>query len=144
MRRGSISTFDPFLLETKVKVRMRKRITAHAHLKRGRISREIQKSIARAAWRFLRKKRYHAILRYAENRSIPFSRRFARVTLTHVTGPLKSRLSMDFQPSADSFGIRGLGFKCSWWHPRQANDAVASEPSIFSENHDYESFFPCR
>ena len=88
MRRGSISTFDPFLLETKVKVRMRKRITAHAHLKRGRISREIQKSIARAAWRFLRKKRYHAILRYAENRSIPFSRRFARVTLTHVTGPL--------------------------------------------------------
>ena len=89
MRRGSISTFDPFLLETKVKVRMRKRITAHAHLKRGRISREIQKSIARAAWRFLRKKRSHAILRYAENRSIPFSRRFARVTLTHVTGPLR-------------------------------------------------------
>ena len=88
MRRGSISTFDPFLLETKVKVRMRKRITAHAHLKRGRISHEIQKSIARAAWRFLRKKRYHAILRYAENRSIPFSCRFARVTLTHVSRSL--------------------------------------------------------
>ena len=49
---------------------------------------------------------------------------------------LKSRLSMAFQPSADSFGIRCLGFKCSWWHPRQANDAVASEPSIFSENHN--------
>ena len=48
---------------------------------------------------------------------------------------------MTFQPSADSFGIRRLGFKCSWWHPRQANDAVASEPSIFSENHDYKSFF---
>ena len=31
-------------------------------------------------------------------------------------------------------------FKCSWWHPRQANDAVASEPSIFSENHYYKSF----
>ena len=48
---------------------------------------------------------------------------------------------MAFQPSADSFGIRRLRFKCSWWHPRQANDAVASEPSIFSENHDYKSFF---
>ena len=46
---------------------------------------------------------------------------------------------MAFQPSADSF--RRLGFKCSWWHPRQANDAVASEPSIFSENHDYKRFF---
>ena len=34
---------------------------------------------------------------------------------------------MAFQHSADSFGIRRLGFKCSWWHPRQANDAVASE-----------------
>ena len=30
--------------------------------------------------------------------------------------------------------------KCSWWHPRQANDAVASEPRIFSENHDYKVF----
>ena len=30
-----------------------------------------------------------------------------------------------------------LGLRCSWWHPRQANDAVASERSIFSENHDY-------
>ena len=48
---------------------------------------------------------------------------------------------MAFQPSADSFGIRRLGFKCSWWHPRQANYAVASEPSIFSKNHDYKSFF---
>ena len=48
---------------------------------------------------------------------------------------------MDFQPSADSFGIRRLGFKCSWWHPRQANDAVASEPSILAKkNHDYKSF----
>ena len=48
---------------------------------------------------------------------------------------------MAFQPSADSFGMRRLGFKSSWWHPRQANDAVASEPSIFSENHDYKRFF---
>ena len=35
---------------------------------------------------------------------------------------LKSRLSMAFQPSADSVGIRCLGFKCSWWHPGQSND----------------------
>ena len=48
---------------------------------------------------------------------------------------------MAFQPSADSFGIRRLGFKCSWWHRRQANDVLASEPSIFRENHDYKSFF---
>ena len=57
---------------------------------------------------------------------------------------LKSRLSMAFQPSVDSFGIRRLGFKCSWWHRRQANDAVNSEQGIFSKNHDYKSFFPCR
>ena len=30
---------------------------------------------------------------------------------------------------------------CSWWHPRQANDGVASLPSIFSENHDYKKKF---
>ena len=48
---------------------------------------------------------------------------------------------MAFQPSVDSFGIRRLGFKCSWWLQRQANDAVVSEGSIFSENHDYKSFF---
>ena len=53
---------------------------------------------------------------------------------------LKSRLSMAFQHSADSFGIRRLRFKCSWWHPRQSNDAVASELSIFSENHNYKRF----
>ena len=47
---------------------------------------------------------------------------------------------MAFQPSADSFGIRRLGGKCSWWHSRQSNDAVASEPSIFSENHNYRRF----
>ena len=46
---------------------------------------------------------------------------------------LKSRLSMDFQPSADSFGIRHLLFKCSWWHQRQANDTVASERSILAK-----------
>ena len=48
---------------------------------------------------------------------------------------------MAFQPSADSFGICRLGFKCSWWHLRQANDAVSSESSIFSENHNYKRFF---
>ena len=47
---------------------------------------------------------------------------------------------MAFQPSPGSFGIRHLGFKCSCWHPRQANDALASESSIFSENHNYSSF----
>ena len=46
---------------------------------------------------------------------------------------------MAFQPSVDSFGIRRLGFKSSLWHRRQANDAVASERSIFRENHDYKS-----
>ena len=51
---------------------------------------------------------------------------------------------MAFQPSVDSFDIRLLVFKCSWWHPRQANDAVVSERSIFSENHDYIKVFPCR
>ena len=48
---------------------------------------------------------------------------------------------MAFQPSVDSFGIHRLGFMCSWWHRRQVNDAVASEPSIFSKNHDYKVFF---
>ena len=48
---------------------------------------------------------------------------------------------MAFQPSADSVGIRRFGFKCSWWHPGQSNDAVASEPSIFSENHNYKRLF---
>ena len=48
---------------------------------------------------------------------------------------------MGFQPLADSFGILCLGFKCSWWHPRKANDVVASLPNIFSGNHDYKSFF---
>ena len=46
-----------------------------------------------------------------------------------------------FQHSADSFGIRRLGFKCSWWHSIQTNDAIAFEPSILSENHDYKRFF---
>ena len=48
---------------------------------------------------------------------------------------------MALQTSDDSFGIRRLGFKCSWWYQRQTNDAVAFERSIFSENHDYKSFF---
>ena len=44
---------------------------------------------------------------------------------------LKSRLSMAFQTSVDSVGIRRLRFKCGWWHPGQSNDAVASEPEIW-------------
>ena len=51
---------------------------------------------------------------------------------------------MAFQPSVDSFSIRRLGFKCSWWHRRQANNTVTSEPSIFCKNQDYKRFFPCR
>ena len=50
---------------------------------------------------------------------------------------------MAFQHSADSFGIRCLGFKCTWLHPRQANDVLASEPSIFSEI-TFIKVFPCR
>ena len=48
---------------------------------------------------------------------------------------------MSFQPSVDYFGIRRLGIKCSSWHPRQENDAVASERIIFTKNHNYKSFF---
>ena len=44
---------------------------------------------------------------------------------------------MGFQYLADSFGFCCLGFMFSWWRPRQANEGVASLPSIFSENHDY-------
>ena len=41
----------------------------------------------------------------------------------------------------DSVGIRILGLRCSKWHSREANDAVTSERSIFSENHNYKRFF---
>ena len=41
----------------------------------------------------------------------------------------------------DYVGIHILGLRCSWGHLRQANDAVASERSIFSENHNYRRFF---
>ena len=50
---------------------------------------------------------------------------------------------MAFQPPVDSFGICRLGFKCSWWHPRQANDAVASERSILAKI-TIIKVFPCR
>ena len=46
---------------------------------------------------------------------------------------------MSCQLSVDSFGIHLLGFKCSLWHLRHANDTVASELSIFSKKHDYKS-----
>ena len=62
---------------------------------------------------------------------------------------LKLRLSISFQ--LPSVGIRLLRLSCSWWHSRQANDAVASERSIispllkiFSENHGFKSFACCR
>ena len=51
---------------------------------------------------------------------------------------------MTIQPSTDSFGLCLLGLRCSWWHSRQANDALASEQSLFSENQDYKSCFPVR
>ena len=47
-------------------------------------------------------------------------------------------LKLTLQPNAFSLGII---IKCNWWHSRQANDVVASEPSIFSENYGYESSF---
>ena len=37
----------------------------------------------------------------------------------------------------DSVGICILWLRSSYWHSRQTNDAVASERSIFSKNHDY-------
>ena len=40
----------------------------------------------------------------------------------------------------DSIGIRILGLRSNKWHSRQPNDAIVSERSIFSENHDYKSF----
>ena len=43
---------------------------------------------------FLREKRYHANLRYAENRSIPFSHQFAKVTRTHFTGTFLAKITI--------------------------------------------------
>ena len=40
----------------------------------------------------------------------------------------------------DSVGIHILGVRCSWWHSRHANDGIASDRSIFSENQGYKSF----
>ena len=37
----------------------------------------------------------------------------------------------------DFVGIRILGLRYSKWHSRQANNAVASEQSIFSKNPNY-------
>ena len=58
-------------------VHMRKGITALPVSKRRRISREIQKSIARAGSLFVGKM-HRANLRYVENRFIPFLRRTLR------------------------------------------------------------------
>ena len=54
--RGSISTFDPFLLGAKVEVCCARALLRMPDSKGGRISREIKKSIARAGWRLLREK----------------------------------------------------------------------------------------
>ena len=40
----------------------------------------------------------------------------------------------------DFVSISILVLRSSKWHSRQANDAVISERSIFSENHDYKTF----
>ena len=53
----------------------------------------------------------------------------------------RSQIAMSCPRYADAVGIRILGLRCSWWHSRQANDAVASKRSIFSKNHYYKSFF---
>ena len=52
--------------------------------------------------------------------------------------------AMSIPRCADSVDIRILGLCCSWRHIQQANDAVTSERSIFSENQDYIKVFPCR
>ena len=50
---------------------------------------------------------------------------------------------MAFQPSADSFGIRRLGFKCSRGHRRQVNDAVALN-EVYLAKISMIKLFPCR
>ena len=57
---------------------MRKVITAHS---KGGVSAAEYKIHSSHTMAISAGKRYHANLRYAENQSIPFSRRFARVTL---------------------------------------------------------------
>ena len=52
--------------------------------KRRRVSGEIYKSVALAGSHIFAE-RHHANRRYAENSSLPFSCRSARVTLTHFT-----------------------------------------------------------
>ena len=47
---------------------------------------------------------------------------------------------MSYPHCMDFVGICLLGLRCSWWHSRQANEAIASERNIFSENKDYNSF----
>ena len=49
---------------------------------------------------------------------------------------------MAFQPSVDSFGIRRLGLSVVGdIGGKQTALTVASKRNIFSENHDYKSFF---
>ena len=50
-------TFDPSIFLKNFEVHMRKGITAHARLKKGRITREIQKSIALAGSLFFAEKK---------------------------------------------------------------------------------------
>ena len=55
----------------------------------------------------------------------------------------RAGIALSHQRCADSVAIRILGLRCTWWHWRQANDAIASERSILSENHDVK-VFTCR
>ena len=50
---------------------------------------------------------------------------------------LKSQIVTSCPLCVDFVGICILGLRSSYWHLRQANDTVASERSIFSENQLY-------
>ena len=64
---------------------------------------------------------------------------YKSVHLIHAT--FQSNCAEGLHFSAFSFSIRLLGFfKCSWWHPRQANDAAASERNILGKNHNCNFF----
>ena len=52
---------------------------------------------------------------------------------------VKITITISYPRCVDFVGIHIVGLRCSWWHSRQANDAIYSKGSIFSENQDYRS-----